>query len=194
MCYTPYEICYGRKYRFIKNLNRPLVVIFNTNLCNVYLKDKAKAKISFLQLVIRLFYKDCLGFRIKGFFKNHKSCKLAEGDVINLVCHATKAVLRKLLLRLNYVIDDYKLIKRRKYTLNFTFYIIKSEDSIKMKEVDLDIVCNENDNFSFFVIVSSFYAKDLLQMLFFFYLEECGEMPFKVDEENTICDDSDTSE
>lgn len=81
-----------------------------------------------MQSVIRLFYKDCLGFRIAGFFKNGKQCIITDGDEIHLICHATKAVIRKLLLRINYLMDDYPLLKqRRKYTIHFTFFFIKSD-------------------------------------------------------------------
>lgn len=183
--YTPYEICLGRKYRYLKQLNRPLVVLFNSSLCNKHLTEKVK--ISFVQLVIRLFYKDCLGFRINGFFQNYKECKLVNGDEILLICHATKAVVRKLLLRLNYVIDDYKLLKRRKYTLKFTFYIINNVIENIDKKITLDINCQPTDTFHFFITMGQkYYAKDLIQMLFFYYIEECGEIEHKLDSEFVV--------
>ena len=174
MCYLPYPVCLGRKYRYIPKLNRPLVIIFNTYLCNYNLKDKdiEKAKISFLQQLFRLFYKDALGFRVDAFFKKGKECDIQKGDYIRLICHSTKSIIRKLLLKLNYVIDDYKLLKRRKYALIFTFYIC---DTTKNKNITLDINTQIHDTFNFFITTDLYYAKDLIQFLFYYYNNEYKE-------------------
>ena len=94
MCgYEPYEICLGRKLRKVPQLNRPLVIIFNTFLCNSNFLEKHK--ISFFQQVIRLFYKDAEGFRVDAFFKNDIKCDIKEGDFIRLISHSTKSIIRK---------------------------------------------------------------------------------------------------
>ena len=169
MCYLPYPVCIGRKYRKIPKLIRPLVIIFNTFLCNYNFKNMEKAKISFMQQVFRLFYKDSLGFRVDAFFKNGKKCHIQKGDFIRLICHSTKSIVRKLLLKLNYEIDDYKFLKRRKYSLIFTFYISANQ---KSKEISLDINTLFNDTFNFMITTDLYYAKDLVQFLFYYYNDE----------------------
>lgn len=177
MCYLPYPVCIGRKHRKIPKLNRPLVVIFNTFLCNYKIKDNKidieKAKINFLQQVFRLFYKDSLGFSVDSFFKNGLLCEIQKGDFVRLVCHSTKSIIRKLLLKLNYEIDDYKLLKRRKYTLIFIFYVSHTDNSLnkltKNKNVTLDIITQIHDTFQFFITLGDFYANDLMQFLFYYY-------------------------
>lgn len=184
MCYIPYPVCIGRKYRKKKlaKLNRPLVVIFNSFLCNP--KFSEKLKINFLQQVIRLFYKDSLGFRVDGFFKNNIKCDIQEGDFIRLVCSSTKAIIRKLLLKLNYRIDDYKLLKRRKYTLIFSFSFCFSGLNVLnfsnynnyKKSLTLDISTEMHDTFHFFMTVDLYYAKDFMQLLFYLYNEKDKEI------------------
>lgn len=168
MCYTPYPFCLNRKYRKLPQLNRPLAIIFKTTLCNNNFTEKAK--ISFLLQVLRLFYKDSLGFRVDAFFKEGLKCDIKKGDFMYLACSATKAILRKLLMRLNYEIDDYKLLKRRKYTLFFIFYI--SDNSKENKNVLVDITTQGHDTFKFLINCSLYYSKDLMQILFFYYIEE----------------------
>lgn len=182
MSYSPYPICLGRKFRKTPQLNRPLVIIFKTSLCDNILveKNKEKNKIRLLQQIIRLFYKDSLGFRVSAFFKNGKKCEIEDNDVIHLVCHSTKSILKKLLGKLNYEIDDYKLLKRRKYTLSFTFFFNKVKASPLSKNVSLDISCSENEIITFFIISDLFYAKDFIQLLFFFYIDEKLEVPMLV--------------
>lgn len=182
MCYLPYPVCIGRKYRKKKlaKLNRPLVIIFNSFLCNPKFSDKLK--INFLQQVIRLFYKDVLGFRVDAYFKNNIKCDIKEGDYIRLVCSSTKAIIRKLLSKLNYVLDDYKLLKRRKYTLIFTFYFcgtLKTQNNLpynNSKKFDnkltLDIQTEETDTFYFFMTTEIINSNEFIQFLFYYYNEE----------------------
>jgi hypothetical protein len=175
MCYLPYPVCLGRKYRKVPKLNRPLAIIFNTYLCdyNIITKDIQKAKISFLQQIFRLFYKDSLGFNVDAFFKNEKTCDIQKGDFVRITCHSTKSIIRQLLLKLNYEIDDYKLLKRRKYTLIFNFYI---SDVTKNKNViSLDITTKMYDTFIFFIVIDLFYKKDLIQFLFYYYNDQYKE-------------------
>lgn len=177
----PYPVCIGRKYRKKKlaKLNRPLVIIFNSFLCNPKFSDKVK--IHFLQQVIRLFYKDVLGFRVDAYFKNNIKCDIQEGDYIRLVCSSTKAIIRKLLSKLNYIINDYKLLKRRKYTLIFTFYFCKitpiNYNNYKKYDpnITLDIQTQETDTFHFFMTTDLTNVNDFIQFLFYYYNEEYKE-------------------
>lgn len=184
MSYQPYPVCIGRKYRKkkkIAKLKRPLVVIFNSFLCNP--KFNEKYKINFLQQVIRLFYKDVLGFRLDAYFRNNIKCDIQEGDYIRLVCSSTKAIIRKLLSKLNYVIDDYKLLKRRKYTLIFTFYFCGFDRNTLhynnynnySQKITLDIQTEVTDTFHFFVTTDLYSASDFMQFLFYYYNEEYRE-------------------
>jgi hypothetical protein len=93
-------------------------------------------------------------------------CEIAEGDIINITCQSQKAGLKKLLSRLNYQIIDYKILKRRKYCLSFTFLFsdLKSID----KNIYLDIECSEFDCFNIFIITNSCYMSDFMQMLYYF--------------------------
>lgn len=186
MCYSPYPICVGRKFRKTPQLHKPLAVIFRTSLCNKLFLEQDKYKISFLQHVIRLFYKDSLGFRISAFFKNGNKCKIENNDVIHLVCSATKSVIKKLLSKVHYEIDDYKILKRRKYTLNFTFFFCKCENTLFSKNITLDINCNKYEMFTFFITTDLYYSKDFMQLLFFYYIEECFERPVLVPNKNEI--------
>lgn len=174
MCYKPYEVCLGRKYRKVPKLNRPLVIIFNTFVCNSNNYFTEKDKIRLLQQVIRWFYKDSLGFRVDAYFKNNINCDIKEGDFIHLICHATKAILRKLFLILNHQMDDYKLLKRRKYTLIFTF-IFCDVSKTPNKNITLDITTQYNDTFKIFITMDLYYAKDFIQFLFYYYNEEYKE-------------------
>lgn len=178
MCFTPYPLCKGRKLfalsrnKKLRKLIRPLAVFFKTKMCDCDTHFTQKAKISFLQQLFRLFYRDSLGFRVVAFFKKGTKCKLVDGDYIHLVCHAGKAIIKKLLLRLKYELDDYKILKRRKYTLIFTFSICNKliEDSIK--NITLDIEGHTNDIFKFFITLNTYYSIDLMQMLFYYYIEK----------------------
>lgn len=186
MCYSPYPICLGRKHRKTPQLNRPLVIIFRSSLCNNLLLEKDKYKISFLQHVIRLFYKDSLGFRVSAFFKNGNKCKIENNDVVHLVCHATKAVIKKLLSKLHYTIDDYKILKRRKYTLNFTFFFCNCESLPSKKNVTLDISCDWNEIFTFFITMDLYHQHSIIQLLFFYYIEEQNEIPMIVPNQDML--------
>jgi hypothetical protein len=177
MRFTPYPICKGRKIfalsrnKKLRKLIRPLAIFFKTKMCDSNKYFTQKYKISFLQQLFRLFYRDSLGFRVVGFFKKGTKCELIDGDYINLICHAGKSIIKKLLSRIAYELYDYKILKRRKYTLIFTFNICnrKIEDSIK--NITLDIECNQNDMFKFFITLNTFYSVDLIQMLFYHYID-----------------------
>jgi len=47
----PYPLCGGRKYRIVRKLYRPLVILFPSSLCNQYFSDKNK--IRFIKQVFR---------------------------------------------------------------------------------------------------------------------------------------------
>lgn len=178
MLFLPYPICKGRKIfalsrnKKLRKLIRPLAIFFKIKMCDCNQYFTQKAKISFLQQLFRLFYRDSLGFRVVGFFKNGPKCKLIDGDYINLICHAGKSIIKKLLSRVKYELNDYKILKRRKYTLIFTFNICNKIIENSIKNITLDIEGQQNDMFKFFITLNTFYNEDLIQMLFFHYVEK----------------------
>jgi hypothetical protein len=61
---------------------------------------------------------------------------------------------------------DYKILKRRKYCLSFTFFFTNME-SID-KNIMLDISCSEFDCFNIFIVTNACYINDFMQMLYYF--------------------------
>lgn len=118
-----------------------------------------------------------------AYFCNNIKCEIQEGDYIRLVCSSTKAIIRKLLAKLNYIIDDYKLLKRRKYTLIFTFYFCGFDKNTLhynnynnySTNITLDIQTEVTDTFHFFVTTDLYSASDFIQFLFYYYNEEYRE-------------------
>jgi len=161
----PYPICGGRKYRIVRKLYKPLVILFPSSICNQYFTEKNK--IRFIKQIFRWFYKGTKGFKVEPFLKHGMfKCQIVEGDIIYVTCQTQKAGWKKLLSRLNYRIVDYKILRRRKYCLAFTFYF--TDMSNNDKQIILDIICTETDCFSIFIITNSYYLNDFMQMLYYF--------------------------
>jgi len=79
-----------------------------------------KNKIRFITQLFRWFKKDSRYYKINYFFKN--KYVISNLDFLNLCVKIQKSGLRKLLLKLNYTLKDYKKLKRRSYSLNFFFF------------------------------------------------------------------------
>jgi hypothetical protein len=191
MCYSPYPVCLGRKFRFSRILNSFLVIVFQTSLCDNMLSQKDKNKIRLLQHAIRLFYKDT-GFRVSAHFKNKGKCKIEKNDIIYLVCTSKKAAIKKLLSKIAYEANDYKQLKqKRKYTLNFTFFFtVYTNIKYPVKNITLDIHCTDIEIFNIFFTLDintcDFFFKDMYQLLFYYYLEELHQRPLLVPDQNEI--------
>jgi hypothetical protein len=179
--FKPYERCLGRKFgrnrRKLRKLNRPLAVIFRTKICENAKVFSQKRKYSCLQQIFRSFYKDALGFRVDSLSRSFEKCSIQDGDFIRLISHVSKAVIRKFLLRLNYELDDYKLLRRRIYTLLFEFYICNTVLDNDHKNITIDIHARINDMFVFVITVSQYYSIDLIQFLFTYFVEERDGRP-----------------
>ena len=161
----PYSICGGRKYRIVRKLYKPLVVLFPSSICNQYFSEKNK--IRFIKQIFRWFYKGTKGFKVEPFLKHGMfKCQIVDGDIIHVTCQTQKAGWKKLLSRLNYRIVDYKILRRRKYCLAFTFFF--TDMSSNDKQIILDITCTETDCFSIFIVTNSCYLNDFMQMLYYF--------------------------
>jgi|GraSoiStandDraft_5_1057265.scaffolds.fasta_scaffold343105_2 hypothetical protein len=158
--FQPYEVCTGRKYRFSKKLIRPLSIFYFAKICNENFSDKNK--IRFIQQFFRWFIKDPTGFKLKGHFQlenisNNNNFKISEGDTIYVCCRSYKAAWKKLLSKLNFMLIDYKSLKRRKYCLNFCFNFIDLNKSCK--EITLDIKSTRNDIYNIYITLNAFYIK-----------------------------------
>lgn len=163
----PYPVCIGHnKYRKLPQLYRSITLLFATKICNQHLLDKNK--IRFFKQFYRWFLKYTRGFNVEPILKNGRSCKIAECDIIHVSCKVTKASFKKFLTKINLQIADYKLLKRRKYTLTFTFFFC--DINILNKNIYLDISSMNVDWYKIFIVTNGYYINDLLQLLFYFYV------------------------
>jgi hypothetical protein len=65
---------------------------------------------------------------------------------------------------LDYHLKDYKILKRRSYSLNFTFFFLNIEDK-KNKEITLDIKAKNFDIFNIFITTNSHYIEDFYNII-----------------------------
>lgn len=181
--FTPYERCLGRKFgrnrrkRKLRKLNRPLAIIFRTKICENLRVFPQKRKFSCLQQIFRSFFKDAIGFRIDAWSKSVENCIMESGDIIRVIAHVSKAVIRKFLLRLNYELDDYKLLRRRIYTLIFELYICDTIMNNDCKHITLDLHTHVNDMFKFIVTLNKHYGESMIQMFMTYFIEERNGRP-----------------
>jgi hypothetical protein len=70
------------------------------------------------------------------------------------------------LLKLNYHLKDYKILKRRSYSLNLKFFFLNIEDN-KNKEITLDIKAKNFDIFNIFITTNSYYIDDFYNIINF---------------------------
>jgi hypothetical protein len=79
-----------------------------------------------------------------------------NGDIIYLYSRIKKAGFRKLLLRCDYELMDYKILKNRKYGIYFIFLFLNIEN-ISDKNISLEIKSKNEDIFSILVKVVYLY-------------------------------------
>ncbi len=142
-----YKFCKGRKFKRkkLKKLIKPISCRKKSIISNYNLLEKNKIK--FLTQLFRWFDKDSNYYRLNYFLKNKYI--ISNCDFINLSMKIQKAGWKKLLLKLDYYLKDYKKLKRRSYSLNFTFFFINIEDS-KNKELTIDIIAEHFDIYNVF--------------------------------------------
>jgi len=151
---NPYPFCKGRKFKkkklrkLIKNIS-----CYKKSIINNYDLTE-KNKIRFIQQFFRWFKKDSQYYKISFFLK--KKYIISNLDIIDITVKIQKAGWKKLLLKLNYCMKDYKKLKRRSYSLNFKFFFINVNDSIN-KEITLDIRGLGFDVFDIFIITNSLF-------------------------------------
>jgi hypothetical protein len=114
-----------------------------------------------------------------------------NGDIIYLYSRIKKAGFRKLLLRCDYELMDYKILKNRKYGIYFTFLFLNIEN-ISDKNISLEIKSKNEDIFNILIIVGGYYLKDFYNLLLFKqqqkskYLYQKSELQEMTDEDFVI--------
>jgi hypothetical protein len=159
--------CKGRNklYRRSPKLFKGVLTLFETTICDCNL-DK-KDKIKFIQQFFNWFYKSPISFNIEPILKYGKKGKIIESDFIYINASAKFIFVKKLFSILNLKIIDEKKIKKRKYTVLFIFYISDMQKSTN--EILLDINSDKYGVIKVFVVLNSYYIKDLMQLIFYYY-------------------------
>jgi hypothetical protein len=157
-----YKPCKGRKFirKKLQKLIRCQVNLKKSIICNNILSEKSKMK--FIMQIFRWFRKDSRHYKIEYIIKNIYS--ISNNDLIFLSVKIQKAGWKKLLLKLNFYLKDYKKLKRRSYCLNFTFFFINVEDNIN-KEITLDITAKKLDVFNIFITTNSYYMEEFYNII-----------------------------
>lgn len=157
-----YKCCKGRKFKRekLKKLIKPISCKKKSIILNYKLSEKNK--IRFILQFFRWFSKDYKYYRLNYFIK--KKYIISNCDFIRLSIKIQKAGWKKLLLKLDYHLKDYKILKRRSYSLNFTFFFLNIEDK-KNKEITLDIKAKNFDIFNIFITTNSHYIEDFYNII-----------------------------
>lgn len=121
-----------------------------------------KNKIRFITQIFRWFRKDSYYYILSYFLK--KKYIISNCDFIDLNIKIQKAGWKKLLLKLNYCMKDYKKLKKRSYSLNFRFFFTNIEDK-KNKEITLDIKSSNLDIFNIFITTNAFYFDEFYNII-----------------------------
>jgi hypothetical protein len=157
----PYGACKGKRRKFKNDkFKKPISCNKKSIISNYNLNEKNK--IRFLTQLFRWFNKDSRHYKLNYFLK--KKSIISNLDIIDLSVKIQKAGWKKLLLKLNYCLKDYKELKRRSYSLTFTFFFININD-IKNKEITVDIESNIYDNFNIFITTNAFFLKEFYNII-----------------------------
>lgn len=157
--FKPYKICKGRKYRKFPKMYKPLANIKGSNICNSSISEKNKLR--FITQIFRWFKKDSRHYKMDFIFREKYG--ISECDTLYLCVKTQKAAWKKLLLKLNYTLSDYKKIKRRSFSLQFEFFFVNLTK--KSKELTIDIKANKLDSYSIFITLNSFFLDDIFYII-----------------------------
>jgi len=162
MILKAYNICKGRKFKRekLKKLIKPISCKKNSIIFNYMLSEKNKVR--FLTQFFRWFSKDYRYYKINYFLK--KKYIISNCDFLSSSIKIQKAGWKKLLLKLNYYLNDYKILKRRSYSLNLKFFFLDIENS-KNKEITLDIKAKKFDIFNIFITTNAYYIEDFYNII-----------------------------
>jgi len=159
----PYPICKGRKFKKKKKLRKLIknISCYKKSTINNYNLSE-KNKIRFIQQFFRWFKKDSQYYRVSFFLK--KKYIISNLDIINISVKIQKAEWKKLLLKLDYCMKDYKTLKRITSSLNFKFFFININDNIN-KEITLNIKGLGFDAFDIFITTNSSFLDEFYNII-----------------------------
>jgi hypothetical protein len=164
--YSPYKPCIGRKHRRLPKLYRPFAVLINSNLCNHYMLEKNKVK--FISQLLRWFYKSRWGYKISLNAKDIKNnYNIINGSNIILCTRTQKAAFKNLLVKLNYKLIDYKILKKRQYVLNFSFLFLDVSNNVD-SNISLDIISFHEDKFKVLIVLNGYYIEDFNNIISYY--------------------------
>lgn len=158
-------IGYNKRFNRRLNLYKGVITLFETRVCNCHLEKKYKIK--FIQQFFNWFYRSPNTFNMEPVLKYGIKGKIVESDYIYINATAKFAFIKKLFSILNLKIIDEKKIKKRRYAVLFTLYF--SDLRKYENEILLDINSNSLGVVEVFMIVNSYYLKDIMQLIFFYY-------------------------
>lgn len=159
--FTPYKPCIGNKYRVCPKLYRPFAILIGSNFCNEFFNFDIN-KIKFISQFIRFFYKSRWGHNIS--FNNPK---IQNCSILSLTFRIQKSIFKKLLLKLNYQIPDYNILKKRQYVCNIDFFF-NNLDVVDNANISLDIKSKIEDSFNFFIVLQGFYIEFFYNIIYFY--------------------------
>lgn len=152
----------GRKFRApkLQKLRKSISCEKKSIICNNNISEKNK--IRFLTQLFRWFKKDSSYYKIKSHLKN-KSI-ITELDIIYLSVKIQKTGFKNLLKKLNYCFSDYKILKRRSYSLLIVFFFLDLQNVVN-KEITLDIVGKKFDKYNIFITTNGYYLKEFYNII-----------------------------
>lgn len=169
MVLKAYTICKGRKVKREK-LTKPISCKKFSNIQNYNLNEKDKMR--FITQLFRWFKKDSRHYKLSYFLKNNNY--ISNCDSLNLVVKIQKAGWKKLLLKLNYKLKDYDLLKRRSYSLVFIFFFNNVKDN-KTKEITIDIQSDKYDKFQIFITTNGLFLKEFYNIINVLNKQNCED-------------------
>jgi len=170
-----------RSIRCIRKLIKRRVIKFKRPFsCRKYSiisndKLNEQNKIKFINQLFRWFKKDSRHYKLNYFLK--KKYIISNLDSLYLSVKIQKAGWKKLLLYLNYHLKDYKKLKKRSYTLAFTFFFFNLENS-KNNELTIDITANKYDMYNIFITLNAFYIEEFYNMINTYHKKLCKKKDF----------------
>ena len=161
--------CKGRKFHRprLDKLKKSISCQKKSIICNSSLSEKNK--IRFLTQLFRWFKKDSKYYKVKCHFK--KKWEITDFDIMYLSVKIQKAGFNNLLKKLNYRFSDYKILKRRSYSLFFKIFFIDLKN-IENKEITLDIVGKKFDKYNIFITTNGYYLKEFYNIINVLYKRE----------------------
>jgi hypothetical protein len=165
-------VCKGRnrKFKKSKSLYKGLFILFGIFVCDKEFNLKNKIKV--IKQIFNNFYKNPFLFKMKIFLKDKNLYLLNEGDMIHLNVPLNLSALKKFFQNLGFKIIDYKKLKKKKYSMNFLFYLNNNINEHR-SDILLDLNVSQFGIINVFININIFlYYKDLMQLIFYYNLNK----------------------